>query len=409
MCSVGVDCLPEATPTGDPEPAQVRGVVAAASRLLIFLDMMDLAIGERPAASRVVVAMSGGVDSSTTAAMLVRAGYDVVGITLHLYDAGAQGGRERSCCAGRDALDARRVADHLGIPHYVLDYADRFRAQVMEPFADSYRSGETPIPCVLCNETVKFTDLLGVAHDLGADALVTGHYARWRRGDDGPELHQALEERRDQTYFLFSTTTVQLDAVRFPLGEISKERVRALAREWGLPVADKADSQDICFVSGDHYGHVVERLRPEACEPGDIVDLDGRMLGRHRGVGLFTIGQRRGLGLSASEPLHVVRLEPERRRVVVGPRSALGRCRFHLRSVNWLGRTPLSEAGDRLTVKVRSTRPAVPATVRARPGNAAEVVLDDPEEAIAPGQACVFYRDGRVLGGGWIRRDPPLG
>ena len=301
---------------------------------------LPLDLDKPPEACRVVVAMSGGVDSSVTAALLVEQGFDVVGITLQLYDHGAAVGRKGACCAGSDIHDAARVAERLGIPHYVLDYESRFRAEVIDDFADKYAAGETPIPCVRCNETVKFRDLLATARDLGADALATGHYARRVGGPDGPELHRAADASRDQSYFLYRTTRAQLDFLRFPLGGLAKDETRAVARRFSLPVAEKPDSQDICFVPQGSYSAVVEKLRPGAAEPGEVVDLAGRVLGRHPGVIHFTVGQRKGLGIASSEPLHVVRLEPEARRVVVGPRAALGRSRVLLGEVNWLAAPP---------------------------------------------------------------------
>ena len=365
---------------------------------------LPLDLDKPPEACRVVVAMSGGVDSSVTAALLVEQGFDVVGITLQLYDHGAAVGRKGACCAGSDIHDAARVAERLGIPHYVLDYESRFRAEVIDDFADKYAAGETPIPCVRCNETVKFRDLLATARDLGADALATGHYARRVGGPDGPELHRAAEASRDQSYFLYRTTRAQLDFLRFPLGGLAKDETRAVARRFSLPVAEKPDSQDICFVPQGSYSAVVEKLRPGAAEPGEVVDLAGRVLGRHPGVIHFTVGQRKGLGIASSEPLHVVRLEPEARRVVVGPRAALGRSRVILGEVNWLAASPPA-SGLRAAVKLRSAQPPVPATIRLD-GGGGEVELDEPAFGVAPGQACVVYDGDRVLGGGWIRRAP---
>ena len=358
-----------------------------------------------PAARRVVVAMSGGVDSAVTAALMARAGFEVIGVTLQLYDDGAARGRSGACCAGQDIYDARRVAERLVIPHYVLDYQARFRAAVVEDFADSYLRGETPIPCVRCNQRVKFEDLLESARELGADALATGHYAQRRAGPGGPELHRAADEGRDQSYFLFATTRDQLDFLRFPLGGRRKAEIRALAAELGLPVAVKPDSQDICFVPEGSYARVVEKLRPGAAEPGEIVDLAGRRLGRHEGVIHYTVGQRRGLGLGGSEePLYVVALEPEAARVVVGPKRALARDRVRIRSLNWLGAAPPPPEGLAVGVKLRSAQAAVPGKVYALPDGdgAADVVLDAPQYGVAPGQAAVLYDGSRVLGGGWI-------
>jgi tRNA-specific 2-thiouridylase len=363
---------------------------------------------------RVVVAMSGGVDSSVVAALLKREGHDIVGVTLQLYDHGAATGRRGSCCAGQDIHDARRVADKLGIPHYVLDYEERFRAGVMQSFADSYLAGETPIPCVACNQRIKFRDLLSTALELGAEKLATGHYIERREGPGGPELYRARDAQRDQSYFLFATTRAQLDRLLFPLGGMEKGEVRALARDLGLPVADKADSQDICFVPQGRYTGVIERLRPGAAEPGDIVHVDGRVLGRHEGIIHYTIGQRRGLGVSGgvsggisgtTEALYVVRLDPARRHVIVGPRECLHTRWLTLRDVNWLGEASLGEVGQEIAVRIRSTAPLQPATLSAD-GDRMRVLLHDGEYGVAAGQACVFYSDtglrARVLGGGWI-------
>jgi len=358
-----------------------------------------------PAQTRVVVAMSGGVDSSVVAAMLAREGYDVIGITLQLYDHGEATARTGSCCAGQDIHDARRVAAAIGIPHYVLNYESRFRDAVIQNFADSYVAGETPIPCVQCNQSVKFKDLLGRAKELGADAMATGHYIANRPGPHGWQLHRGRDEDRDQSYFLFATTPEQLEFLRFPLGDMRKDEVRELAREWNLPVARKADSQDICFVPTGRYTNVVEKLRPDASEPGDIVHIDGRKLGRHNGIIHYTIGQRRGIGVPAPEPLYVVRINARQREVVVGPREALLTHWIKLREVNWLGDGSLANGQRDIHAKVRSTRPPQPAELHIRDGQA-WVRLIDGEDGVSPGQACVFY-DGpelgaRVLGGGWI-------
>ncbi len=359
--------------------------------------------------------MSGGVDSSVAAGLLKRAGYDVVGVTLQLYDHGEASHRKGACCAGQDVHDARRVADQLAIPHYVLDYEQRFRQTVIDQFAAGYIAGETPVPCVVCNQTVKFADLLATARDLGADALATGHYVLTRAAGGQRALYRPVDLDRDQSYFLFATTREQLDFLRFPLGAMTKAQTRTAARALGLVVADKHDSQDICFVPSGRYAEVIERLRPGAAEAGDIVHIDGRVLGRHAGIIHFTIGQRRGIGVAFGEPLYVVHLDAAGRRVIVGPREALTTARLHLRGVNWLGDGTLDELpeeGVEVFARVRSTRPPAPARLHHVKGTAV-VDLADGECGVAPGQACVLYDDdgagARVLGGGWIARGEHAG
>lgn len=369
----------------------------------------SLGFAKTPAETRVVVAMSGGVDSSVVAAMLAEQGYDVVGVTLQLYDHGAALAKKGACCAGRDIHDARRVAEEMGFPHYVLDYENTFKEAVIDEFADSYLAGATPVPCIRCNERVKFKDLLETARDLDADCMATGHYIQRMMGDDGAELHTAGDPTKDQSYFLFSTTGEQLDYLRFPLGHHkSKDETRALAAKYGLSVADKPDSQDICFVPNGDYASVIKKLRPGAAEPGDIVDVDGNILGEHRGLIHYTIGQRRGLGIGGlADPLYVVKLDVENKHVIVGPKSMLATRMVPLREINWLGAGGFLAAGERkIAVKVRSTKPPVDAVLRPISDTEAEVELLMAEEGVSPGQACVFYDpDGtRVLGGGWIWR-----
>ncbi|MBI2714810.1 MAG: tRNA 2-thiouridine(34) synthase MnmA [Rhizobiales bacterium] len=376
----------------------------------------SLDLDSRPQDTRVVVAMSGGVDSSVTAALLKAEGYDVVGVTLQLYDHGKATHRKGACCAGQDIYDARSVAERIGIPHYVLDYESRFKEAVIDRFAQSYIDGETPVPCVDCNMSIKFHDLLITARELGAKVLATGHYVASRALPSGGRgLFRAREEERDQSYFLFGTTREQLDILRFPLGERAKAETRELARTFGLAVADKHDSQDICFVPSGHYADIIERLKPGAAEPGSIVDLDGRVLGAHSGIIHYTVGQRRGLGIATGAPLYVVRLDADARNVVVGPREALRTGRIVLRDVNWIGDADIGEAlaDDRrdVFVKVRSTRPPQAAWLRHSRTSTGEtgyeVELVDGEHGVSPGQACVFYDAGegqaRVLGGGFIK------
>ncbi len=376
---------------------------------LDHLGLNSLGLPKPPAETRVVVAMSGGVDSSVVAAMLKEEGYDVVGVTLQLYDHGAALARKGACCAGQDIHDARRVAEAMGFPHYVLDYENMFRAAVIDEFADAYLAGATPVPCIRCNERVKFKDLLATAKDLDADCMATGHYIRRKMGSAGPELHSAADASRDQSYFLFSTTPEQLAYLRFPLGHLgSKAETRALAAKYGLSVADKPDSQDICFVPNGNYASVIEKLRPGAADPGEIVDTAGHVLGQHRGVIHYTIGQRRGLGIGGLEdPLYVVKLDPETRRVVVGPKEALSTRTVPVREINWLGDGAFDAVAERpVHVRIRSTRPPRPAVIRPLSATTAEVELLDPEEGVSPGQACVFYEaeGSRILGGGWIWR-----
>lgn len=374
-----------------------------------MLNSLDLP--KPPEETRVVVAMSGGIDSSVAAALMKQAGYDVVGITLQLYDHGAAVHRTGACCAGRDIQDARNVAAHLGIPHYVLDYESRFREAVIDRFVDSYAAGETPIPCVECNRTVKFRDLLRFAEELGADCLVTGHYVESRLMPDG---HRALfrprDLDRDQSYFLYATTQAQLDLLRFPLAALTKPETREIARQMGIEIADKPDSQDICFVPSGNYAALVQKLRPEATLPGVIRHVDGQELGRHEGIIRYTIGQRRGLGIAAREPLYVIRIDAASREVIVGPREALAVRRLALRDLNWIGHVPLDSLpanGLDVFARVRSTRAPRPAILR-NEGKTFVVELLDGEEGVAPGQACVFYAEAdgqsRVLGGGTIDR-----
>ncbi len=351
--------------------------------------------------------MSGGVDSTVTAALMARAGYEVVGVTLQLYDHGAALAKKGACCAGQDIHDARTAAERIGIAHYVLDYESRFRQDVIEEFADAYLRGETPIPCIRCNQTVKFRDLLDVARDLGAEAMATGHYVRRLGGENGLELHRGADPTRDQSWFLFATTREQLDFLRFPLGGLPKTETRAIAAELGLAAADKPDSQDICFVPQGRYTTLIDKLRPQGALPGDIVHQDGRVLGRHEGVTRYTVGQRRGLNIALGEPLFVTKIDADRREVVVGPREALLTAALTLNEVNWLGDEPsvAVAVGRPVLARVRSTREPVPARLTLD-----GLRFEAPEEGVSPGQACVLYDPAvpsRVLGGGFINTTEP--
>ncbi|MFK7869567.1 MAG: tRNA 2-thiouridine(34) synthase MnmA [Roseobacter sp.] len=370
----------------------------------------SLGFAKAPKDTRVVVAMSGGVDSSVVAAMLAEEGYDVVGVTLQLYDHGAALAKKGACCAGIDIHDARRVAESMGFPHYVLDYENIFKDAVIDEFADSYLGGATPVPCIRCNERVKFKDLLETAKDLEADCMATGHYIQRKMGTHGAELHGAADAARDQSYFVFSTTPAPLDFLRFPLGHLaSKSETRALASKYNLTVADKPDSQDICFVPNGDYASVIRKLRPEAAAPGNIVDVDGKVLAAHNGVIHYTIGQRRGLGIGGlADPLYVIKLDADRREVVVGPKDLLATRSIPVREINWLGDAPFTSRDARhVSVKVRSTRPPTEAVIRPTGPTEAIVELISPEEGVSPGQACVFYDtdSSRIFGGGWIYKD----
>lgn len=376
---------------------------------MVLQKLNSLGFAKSEADTRVVVAMSGGVDSSVVAAMLKSEGYDVIGVTLQLYDHGAALSRKGACCAGVDIHDARRIAESLNFPHYVLNYENIFKEKVIDEFADSYLAGATPVPCIRCNERIKFKDLLETAKDLNADCMATGHYIRRKRGSNKAELHCAVDHSRDQSYFLFSTTIEQLEYLRFPLGDLaSKKETRLIAKKFNLNVADKPDSQDICFVPNGNYASVIEKLRPEAMDPGEILDHEGNFIGNHNGVINYTVGQRRGLGIGGlDEPLYVIKLDVESKKVIVGPKALLKTSHVPLAQVNWLGDTPIHNKKEwHVSVKVRSTRPPREAILRPANDHLASVELLTPEEGVSPGQACVFYeRTGsRVLGGGWITR-----
>jgi tRNA-specific 2-thiouridylase len=379
-----------------------------------MMNLNSLDLPKRPQDTRVVVAMSGGVDSSVVAGLLARQGYDVVGVTLQLYDHGEATHRKGACCAGQDIHDARRVAVSLNIPHYVLDYEERFKTAVMEPFANAYRQGETPVPCIACNQSVKFVDLMEVAQDLGADVLATGHYVQSKLENGKRRLYRPVDASRDQSYFLFATTEQQLYFLRFPLGGMTKPAVRELARDFGLEIAEKHDSQDICFVPQGKYADVIRKMHPETFASGEIVHLDGRVLGTHEGIVNYTVGQRKGLGIASDAPLYVIKLDHKTGRVIVGPKEALMTKTVRLRDVNWLGDAALAAAvggnGLPVEVKVRSTRPPQQAAVQMVDGEV-YVTLFTGEYGISPGQACVFYANesetSEVLGGGFIAEAVP--
>ncbi len=358
-----------------------------------------------PSGALVAVAMSGGVDSSVAAGLMVEAGYKVIGITLQLYDHGAMVNKKGACCAGQDIYDARTVADKLGIPHYVLDYESIFKQNVIDDFVDSYLQGETPIPCVRCNQRVKFRDLLTTSKELGAQALVTGHYVRRIINNDRAEMHRACDHSRDQSYFLFTTTQDQLDYLHFPLGGMPKAETREHARRFGLVVADKPDSQDICFVPTGGYAAVVEKFRPGALDPGEIVNQEGQVLGAHQGIINYTVGQRKGLGVSAAEPLYVIKIDPVTRQVIVGPKEALAKTKLLINEMNWLTDKADFIEGKNVIVKVRSTQPGLQAHVKVFQDTQAIIEFSTPEYGVSAGQACVLYEGDRVLGGGWISRE----
>lgn len=370
------------------------------------LPLNSLGFQKEPKDTRVVVAMSGGVDSSVAAALLHEQGYDVIGITLQLYDYGEALAKKGACCAGKDIYDAKRVAEERGFPHYVLNYENNFKESVIEDFVSSYLKGETPIPCVKCNQTVKFKDLLQVARDLNADCMVTGHYVQRIINEDGvAELHRAVDVTKDQSYFLFATTQDQLDFLRFPLGGWSKDITRQHAERLGLVNAAKPDSQDICFVPNGDYASVVTKIAPEAKRQGHIVHLDGRILGTHEGIVNYTVGQRRGIGIGGgftenNDPLYVVGLNADEAKVIVGPKESLARDTVLLKNFNWLMAS--SSAPLMIDVKLRSMTRAMPAKLIGHNDGSAEIILDTPQYGISPGQAAVCYIGGRVIGGGWI-------
>ena len=368
--------------------------------------MNSLGFDKKPEDTRVIVAMSGGVDSSVTASLLHEQGYEVIGVTLQLYDHGEALKKKGACCAGQDIQDARKVSEERGFPHYVLDYESNFREQVIDDFADSYLKGETPIPCIRCNQTVKFKDLLKVAHDLGGDCLATGHYIQRLINQEGKaELHRAVDHLKDQSYFLFATTQEQLDFLRFPLGGWTKDKTRIEAERLGLITANKPDSQDICFVPNGDYASIVKKIRPEAENPGSIKHIDGRIIGKHSGIVNYTIGQRKGIGIGGgvsdnNEPLYVVKLNPIQNEIIVGPKEALARDIVYLHDTNWL--LSQTQGTYKIDVKLRSVSQPHPATLNITAKNKAELTLDTPQYGISPGQAAVCYQGSHIIGGGWI-------
>ncbi len=365
--------------------------------------MNSLGFDKTPKNTKVVVAMSGGVDSSVVAVMLKREGYDVIGITLQLYDHGAAIKSKKACCAGADIKDAKNIALKYDFPHYVLDYESLFKQSVIDDFADSYIRGETPIPCVRCNQSVKFSDLFKFAKDLGADALATGHYVRRIIENDEVQILRGKDLTKDQSYFLFATTKEQLDFLRFPLGNKSKIETRKLATNFGMEIADKPDSQDICFVPEGDYKSVISKIRPKAFKSGDIVDLDGNILGKHDGIINYTIGQRKGLGISSKNPLYVVKIDAKNNQVIVGDEINLFNSKFSIKELNWLGNDDIFNQEKIFTVKLRSAQEPQKAKIKAnKKDNSAIIIMNDLARAITKGQACVIYDNDRMLGGGWI-------
>jgi tRNA-specific 2-thiouridylase len=364
----------------------------------------SIGLPKKPSETTVVVAMSGGVDSSTVAGMMKRDGYNVIGITLKLYDNGKEVVSSKQCCSGQDIMDAKRVAHKLGIEHKILYYQNKFKQGVIDNFVDSYLKGETPIPCVQCNQTVKFKDLFKVAKDLKADALITGHYVKSVTSGNETNMYRAIDENRDQSYFLFNTTREQLNYLRFPLGGMLKDETRSIAKELDLNVADKPDSQDICFVPSGDYASVIRKFRPDSLKKGNIKNLDGKVIGVHDGIINFTIGQRKGIKVSNSEPLYVIKINSDKNEIVVGPKEKLGKKNININNLNLL--VDKKQLSKNILVKVRSTGKLLDASVNFKDDNSAEVNLKDFEDGISPGQACVFYdldkQGHKVLGGGWI-------